>query len=477
VDPMVDMVDPYRKFLDIEDEMNLFNTTINNVRFWDWLRVPVFLAIRLRARSKASDGYARRHELNKLRRFFTSIIQLKRNALLSPRNDVLIIASSRRVLEKDGLWWDISTDHIIDEMNPKPLVVEPAFMNRHYEPAKTPGLRYLDFIDFVTYLLRITRIARVRLTKDESKLLLHIQKRIFEEFEINLDILGMTKRILEERKVRVPLFKLMLMRTKPKVVVLAQGYLWEDTIEACKLLGIPSVELQHGVISPFAIAYSYEGPFRKKETFTDYLLVFGDYWKSCAQYPIPNNRVISVGFPYFENRRKEYSKIAKKKQIVFISQDTVGAVLSRVASDLSKLKDFDYNIVYKLHPQECERWREKYPWLVTSDVRVVDEPNVLLYEIFAESMIQVGVYSTALYEGLGFSLRTYIFDIPGAIYSKPLYETGLAKKVNSVEDLASCIMSDKLRDPFDLKYLFKPNSVNNIISFLNRFLQKKSVKG
>jgi hypothetical protein len=68
--------------------------------------------------------------------------------------------------------------------------------------------------------------------------------------------------------------------------------------------------------------------------------------------------------------------------------------------------------VYKPHPGEVDRWREEYPWLVDAPVDVVGADGPPLHRLFAESRAQVGVYSTALYEGLRFGLETYLLDVP-----------------------------------------------------------------
>jgi hypothetical protein len=170
-------------------------------------------------------------------------------------------------------------------------------------------------------------------------------------------------------------------------------------------------------------------------------------------------------------KMKSYSEVTKKRQILFISQDTIGEYLSKFATELKKVNNLDYEIIYKLHPRECDGWADRYPWLKSSGIKVIDKRGVILHELLAKSMILVGVYSTALYEGLAYGLQTFIIDAPGAEYFRPLVKTGFVKLVKSTEELVGEIMNESQATTFDAEYFFKSNAVSNISAFLNRLVQ------
>ena len=79
--------------------------------------------------------------------------------------------------------------------------------------------------------------------------------------------------------------------------------------------------------------------------------------------------------------------------------------------------------------------------------------------------MQVGVESTAIYEGKSFLLETYIWDIPKAYCMKPLVESGHAQFFNDAEELAALIKNRKMDT--ELKYsddFWRHNALENIVS-------------
>jgi hypothetical protein len=137
------------------------------------------------------------------------------------------------------------------------------------------------------------------------------------------------------------LFKYYLSKSKSRVAIITcyYGLFKQPFIKAAKLLNIPVIELQHGTMGKYHIAYNFaeKGEY---DFFPDYVFVWGQYWKDTTRFPIPDERVIVTGFPYFEERINELKKkenLSQKKVILFISQWTIDEELSKIAVDLSNL--------------------------------------------------------------------------------------------------------------------------------------------
>jgi hypothetical protein len=248
----------------------------------------------------------------------------------------------------------------------------------------------------------------------------------------------MAREALHMRRATLPLYRQLLNRVDPELAVVVVSYERETFIEACKEQDIPVVELQHGVIYPNHLGYAYPDS-RTKETFPDYLLTFGEFWTDVVEFPIPDDHVLPVGYPYLEQFVDKYDHIKTKNQLLFISQGAIGEQLSKFAVAVNQHPDINHDIVYKLHPGEYDRWETEYPWLADVDFKVIDQSEPELYLLFAESQGQVGVYSTAVYEGLQFGLETYLYECPGEEILQPLIDNGTATPVSSPDELVSAL--------------------------------------
>jgi rRNA-processing protein FCF1 len=336
----------------------------------------------------------------------------------------------------------------------------------HLAPAKTENLRYLEFIKAGGALQRKLGIQSVSIPSDILAQLREIEAEIQQRFNVGIDVIARAQEAIHIRNTTLPLYERLLNRIRPEVVVIVVSYGKETLIEACKRNGIPVVELQHGVIYDFHFGYSYpEG--ETKTTFPDYLLTFGEFWNETARYPIPDKQVISVGYPYLETRLKTYENVENVPQLLFISQGTIGEQLSKFALAVHESDEVNHEVVYKLHPGEYDRWENEYPWLAKSDVRVIEESTPPLYRLFAESSAQIGVGSTAIYEGLCFDLQTFVFDTDGADVLRPLVDSETAVVVETVDELAMSLKSTH-KPEFDRGRFFKQDAVENVISELKK---------
>ena len=230
--------------------------------------------------------------------------------------------------------------------------------------------------------------------------------------------------------------------------------------------GIYVIELQHGTMAKNHIAYHYESDGNIKNL-PDEILFFSDYWKNMVKLP-SNVELVSTGFPYFETQKEKYpSKLHTKQTILFISQGTIGVYLSQFAVELfSKIDKNKYKIMYKLHPGEYFEWEKRYPWLKQSEVNVIDDNSRSIYELFAVSDIQIGVYSTALYEGLGYYLDTYIYGVGEYEEMEKVIENGYGKLVFSVDELLELLGSNSGKcNNMDF---WKTDALNNIMQEIEK---------
>lgn len=453
-------------FCAFEQQQSLFNIRINNVPIWERIRFGVWREI------KQQHGTGQAHtSVNKTLQdylaggllFAKNLIY--RNPFFAEESNLMFVGHERRKKQEDGFWWDIYCDPIHNACEYEYVHFETDYLLDHLSPAKTDNLRYLDLIQYSGIIQKLLPISGVSLSKSDRHKLRQLEGKFSNEFSVNVNLVERVERKLGYRKAILPLYRKLLKRINPNLVLVVVGYGNETLIEACDEQDIPVAELQHGVIYKNHFGYSYSGS-RNKESFPDYILVWGEFWKKAVEFPLPDERVIPVGYPYLEQSAKMYSKSKQKDQLLFISQGTIGKELSKFAVEVDQHPDIKHDLVYKLHPGEYNRWETEYPWLIGTDIEVIDSPDPPLYQLFSESCGQIGVYSTAVYEGLYFGLETYLYECPGEEILQPLLNNGTAKLVTSPKELASVFENGS--QSFSQEYYFCSNATEQVCNVINQ---------
>jgi len=189
-------------------------------------------------------------------------------------------------------------------------------------------------------------------------------------------------------------------------------------IAAAKKSGLKVLELQHGVIGEYHLGYSYPSSFNL-EYLPDELLVWSGYWKGEIEAVWPGNISIFPNYYLLEQKEKYKNQHERSaNSIVVLSQGTISRQLSKLILDnikhLSK-----YKIYYKLHPSEVDNWQSDVSLRMLNkcaSFSVVESAD--LFSLFAKCEYQLGVYSTALFEGREFGCKTILANLPGVEYMK-----------------------------------------------------------
>ncbi|WP_380677945.1 hypothetical protein [Salinigranum sp. GCM10025319] len=465
--------DFYQTFLRLEQDLDLFQLKIGGYRVWERERDNVgykllgdlgytgpFEKYQMTARDHVRAGYLLLRNL------------AMRNPFLADSPELLFLGHPRRK-RVDSSWWDVYCDPIHDTDEFDYLHLEAPWRVGHKRPARTKNIRYTDLIVLLGGLIRELGIDVYEFTRDERETIERIESGFESAFSIDVDLQTRFHDSINRHIVRKKLYDRLLNVIDPKLAVVVAHSRDETFIDSCHDAGVPVAELQHGQIGPYSFEYSFPGD-RTKYGFPDYLLTFGDVWRTTAAYPIDDSRVIPVGYPFLERKAEHYSRAQRTDSVLFISTPESGSELSKIAAELSKRSDVSRDIIYKLHPSEYDDWQTAYPWLRDTPVSVVDENDRTLYELMATSSVQVGVGSTALYEGIAFDLATYLVRLPTIEWSAPLIENGEATLVESADELASHLAGDVARPDASQEY-FKPNALENVSEVLHRLRENATL--
>ncbi len=454
------------RFEIIEKKLSLDKSIIKNVPWWDVLRYRLFKEIlfKLDCREKKTlkkKLIGNNFILSKIFNFFLICFDfLKIFNLKSPiwvkNKSVIILGHPRRKLE-DNYYIDPYSDPFIDLFphNIDFSLIERKDFNGHLTPAKTKNIYYNDILNTIASV--ISKFRKFKFTKDEIKFLSLVEKTLAEEFYIKIDLKKQVREIIKKWLGIYPLMRLFFKIKKPKLLIIVVSAGHEAVILAAKSLNILTMELQHGTPSRGKLNYDYTSGIIKK-TFPDYFLSFGDYWPSECKLSISSEKIIPFGYPYLINKLSKYSHIKKENRILIVSQSDLTRELSEFAKQISKKFNKNLIVEYKPHPYEfIDKEPEYFETLRNSGV-IISNKNADIYEIFARSRWQVGVFSTALYEGLYFDVACYILNVNGSEHMKNLIDIKLASLISSTDDINFDFKVDQKK----LKKIFTYPSKKNI---------------
>lgn len=250
--------------------------------------------------------------------------------------------------------------------------------------------------------------------------------------------------------------------------LLIPGYYTEFFIAALKNHSIPSVEIQHGVITPASHFYIYPKkvkPVVPRALFADRIWVFGEFWKQQLLRGVGfDASQIDVLGDYFVRHTQvpsdaqnilHFSK--KYSSLVLIGTQTKRHKLfNRFVQTLAKKyaqERPEMAIVLKPHPMEN---LDLYAGLHTlSNVLITSASLDYLYPL---CQVYVSMYSNTLFESARFGqLRRFVLsDAETNMLAEGIAESGVAQMLDVNEDPMEKIAQHAEQPPVDASHFFRP---------------------
>ena len=143
--------------------------------------------------------------------------------------------------------------------------------------------------------------------------------------------------------------------------------------------------------------------------------------------------------------------VKRPRQVVVISQSVLGQALVALVARAAALAP-DYRFVFRPHPSELES--DLHASLTAAGLTLpanlsIGSDDLPLYRHLAEAPLQVGVFSTGLFEGMMLGCRTIVADLPGAEAMSAVIERGDALLAGTPEDLAAALPRAPIAKPND----------------------------
>lgn len=397
----------------LEDKYKLLDKDINEVKAWQIVRYRIFISLseQFKLFEQAQTKLSIYSKMKKGITYFKNAIF--KNPFFNNPCDILVLSHPRPV-NVNNETIDIYTKYFIDEFkenNISYLELESPFFGTHNK-SSINNTSFTDF--FILVVGFISKFIKIRFTEDERDYINTINSHLSKSFEKKINITKILKQNIGKYKIKYFLYIKLLKKLKIKKVYLVVSYVNVDLVIAAKDLGIEVIEIQHGLFSKYHLGYSFPNRINELQCFPDKFFVWNDYWKNLITFPIETENIKVKKFDFLQNNVKKYENMKKLDQIVILSQGTVGNTLAQLIVDnLDIFKNV--KIKYKLHPGEFDRYKE-YPALqklikLHPDIEILKNTN--LHKLLAKSKYQLGVNSTALFEGIEFKCETILFDTEG----------------------------------------------------------------
>lgn len=434
--------------LSVEQDLALFEWQVKGVYVWPLIRMPLYYQLTKRLSVfGAPHGSARwrGRRLTQLRLWCVAALSY----LTRPKRpcELLIFDHPRKVSRGDRSV-DIYTEHIIEALSARQVNIE-VYEHLSYM-AGDHALRdyprgYYDLI--ATASARLSRLLPLTFTREDLTLVDHVAESLKARLGVEVNLKRLIKRRVSDFLLRRRLYLRLLKAHQPKALLVVVSYSTSISplIDAARSLSIPSIEMQHGTFSAYHLGYHFPG-LSAHPYFCDTLFTFGDFWSQMASLPIPSEEVRVYGFRHMsEQLRVPQRPWAEREEVLFLSQGVIGEGLARYASACA-IARLPWRLVYKLHPSEYASWRETYPQLAALDaeglIEVIDHAHYSLYKLMGRARCQVGVFSTAVYEGLALGCKTLLVDLPGLEYMRPLIARGDAELITGPEALVERLRAE-----------------------------------
>ncbi len=197
-------------------------------------------------------------------------------------------------------------------------------------------------------------------------------------------------------------------------------------VAAAHEMSIPVSEVQHGMLDGLHLGYRY--PVLPRTGHLDYFpdRFFAWELKTNQAGPMPCE-IDLIPFPQAERLHRLRATAVKEANLVIVlSQPTVAGMMVKALIDRRHALA-GFRLVIKLHPIELEDPRRRNVYLpLAGEGNISFDESGDLHNLLSRAEYQIGVYSSALFEGIELGCRTLLLPLPGIEHMERLLKSNQA---------------------------------------------------
>ena len=290
------------EFIHFEKDNDLYEWEIENIPIWELIRIQVFNDLKSKNSNKTLNVYKK----NKHRSIMLFFRFLKNSICYNPfkvfKHKTYLIFNHPRRKYNAGVFEDIYIDPFLPYLSKDKYIVLEGFLNSnidHYRPVKTENLYYLDIIQLPSRILS-NFPTNINLSALDKNKIHEIENAINQNW--NTQIFNLEKKVvkyIKRWKFVYPKFIKLIKRTRPKkiILVISYSFLNQIIVYSAKQLRIPVIELQHGIVGKFHIAYNYMNSEKLNiKTFPSHFFAWGKKLDKRHSHANSKENIKIVGF-------------------------------------------------------------------------------------------------------------------------------------------------------------------------------------
>lgn len=424
-DPLAEMFDT---FTDIERDLNAHGLAIDGIHPWSAWRREIFEDILVRTGTMMAF---QTKPLPKQKQVAAITANLAlRNPLLRHRPAHNLIVPWGRTQNVNGRAIDILSARLRDRL-PRDATLQ-LDINRDFATFDWSACSS----DAIGLVSQIGAKARPSHPGTRQKAQLEALERAIESaFSVRLPLTHQLTALASSFRVRRTLTARLLRRWDVRNIFVVVAYGHPMLTAAAHDVGARVIEMQHGLISRYLVAYDFPEGIEPAYA-PDVILTFGAAWNDAARLPARTKPIV-LGAPHIRDRLDAVPHAAERApHILFLSQPTICDALLDFALRFAALPNAP-KVLFRLHPgDDVARAQEKLRGADPARIELsTGGGGARTLEIQASSHAQIGVFSTAVVEGLACGCRTFIAPLPGRSSMTSLLDKGFGELARDPADL------------------------------------------
>jgi len=392
---------------------------------------------------------------------------------------LLLVASSNRVELENDLYKDIIFDGLLRYI-PSYFKIE-HINNKFYLDHSYSALYPSQMTTSGIYLVAST-LSKLIQPKPIILLADNLYSLIKDVLQIsNLERMYIRKALLSYYW-RKNLYRTLLRRIKPHILLLQTAYTNHAIVAAAKELNIRVIEFQHGIIDRHHPGYSWTATasnYKKHMPIPDQVFVYGDYWRDeLSMNGFWNEEICVVGSLHLDQYRthKDTNQYIRSNRFLTSRKIVVTTQAMDVDHLISFLIEFikssaqPIEIDIKLHPRESDRQPYEIAFKDYPNIRIISghtPPST--FELLSKADYHVSIHSTCHYDALGLGKPTIILPFTNYERMLPLMEKapGYTFLVRTAAEMNQIIAYDRPVPQEIGAYYFRNGALENIIHELH----------